>query len=137
LTTLADVNALFGNYERHLIDAIDLLEQAIPLDPKFTLAYCASAKANAALCFRYDSNLARRASGDEAVKEALRLQPELPEVHLAYAYHLYGVYRKYDRARVELAMSRRGLPNDVEAIVGAAWIDRRQGKWGEAIRGFK
>jgi hypothetical protein len=52
---------------------------------------------------------------------------ELPEVHLAYAYHLYGVYRDYEQARVELAIARRGLPNDVEAIVGAAWIDRRQG----------
>ena len=136
LITFADVNALFGYYERHLIDAIALLEQAIRLDPKFTLAYCASAKANATLCFRYDSTLARRASSDEAVKQALRLQPGLPEVHLAYAYHLYGVYRDYEQARVELAIARRGLPNDVEAIVGAAWIDRRQGKWEEAIRGF-
>jgi serine/threonine protein kinase/Tfp pilus assembly protein PilF len=137
LITFADVNALFGNYETHLINAIALLEQAIRLDPQFTLAYCASAKANAALCFRYDSTLARRASGDKAVKQALRLQPELPEVHLAYAYHLYGVYRDYEQARVELAIARRGLPNDVEAIVAAAWIDRRQGKWEEAIRGFK
>jgi serine/threonine protein kinase/Flp pilus assembly protein TadD len=134
--TYADVNALFGYYDRHLIDAIALLEQAIRLDPKFTLAYCASAKANAALCFRYDSTLARRAFGDEAVKQALRLQPELPEVHLAYAYHLYGVYRDYEQARVQIAIARRGLPNDVEAIVAAAWLDRRQGRWEEAIRGF-
>jgi serine/threonine protein kinase/Tfp pilus assembly protein PilF len=136
LIAFADVNALFGYYERDLIDAIALLEQAIGLDPKFTLAYCACAKANAALCFRYDSTLARRALGDEAVKQALRLQPELPEVHLAYAYHLYGVYRDYQQARVQLAIARRGLPNDVEAIVAAAWIDRRQGNWEEAIQGF-
>jgi serine/threonine protein kinase/tetratricopeptide (TPR) repeat protein len=136
LITYADVNALFGYYDRHLIDAIALLEQAIRLDPKFTLAYCASAKANAALCFRYDSTSARRALGDEAVEQALRLQPEFPEVHLAYAFHLYGVYRDYEQARVQLAIARRGLPNDVEAIVAAAWLDRRQGKWEEAIQGF-
>ncbi len=136
LIAYADVNALFGHYERHLTDAIALLEQAIRLDPLFTLAYCACAQANAALCFRYDSTSARRALGDEAVKQALRLQPELPEVHLAYAYHLYGVYRDYEQAREQLAIARRGLPNNVGAIVAAAWIDRRQGKWEEAIQRF-
>lgn len=30
------------------------------------------------------------------MNNALHLQPELPEVHLAYAYHLYGVYRDYE-----------------------------------------
>ena len=137
LIAYSAVTALFGHYENHLIDAIALLEEAIRLDPKFTLAYCACAEANASLCFRYDWTLARRASADEAVKQALRLQPELPEVHLAYARHLYGVDRDYEKAKGELAIARRGLPNDVRVILAGAWIDRRQGRWEEAIRGFR
>jgi hypothetical protein len=80
LIAYADVNAVFGHYERHLTDAIVLLQQAIRLDPLFTLAYCACAEANASLCFRYEWTSARRALADEALKKALRLQPELPEV---------------------------------------------------------
>jgi transcription termination factor Rho len=136
LIAYSAVNAIFGCYENHLIDAIALLEEAIRLDPLFTLAYCACAEANASLCFRYEWTSARRAFGDEAVRHALRLQPELPEVHLAYARHLYGVDRDYERAKGELSIARRGLPNDVRVILAAAWIDRRQGRWDEAIRGF-
>jgi tetratricopeptide (TPR) repeat protein len=47
-----------------------------------------------------------------------------------------GVDRDYERAKGELAIARRGLPNDVKVILAAAWIDRRQGRWEEAIRGF-
>jgi hypothetical protein len=35
----------------------------------------------------------------------MRLQPDLPEVHLAYAIQLYS-YRDYERARVQLAIGR-------------------------------
>jgi cytochrome c-type biogenesis protein CcmH/NrfG len=73
---------------------------------------------------------------DAALNSALRLQPDLPEVHLAYAYHLYGVYRDYERARVQLALARRGLPNDSTAIALAAYMDRRQGNFEKAIHEF-
>ena len=52
----------------------------------------------------------------EAMNNALRLQPDLPEVHLTYAYHLYDAYRDYKRARVQLAIALRGLPNNSDAM---------------------
>jgi len=70
------------------------------------------------------------------MNSALRLQPDLPEVHLAYAYYLYWVYRDYERARVQLAMARRGLPNNAAALVLAAFMDRRQGNFEKAIQEF-
>src|SRR6202047_667608 len=88
------------NVEKPLVDAIGFVEQAVRLDPKFTLAYCASAEAHDNLYFLYDPTLEQRALGDAAVNSALALQPDLPEVHLAYAHHLYLVYRDYERARV-------------------------------------
>jgi serine/threonine protein kinase/tetratricopeptide (TPR) repeat protein len=128
---------LSGNVTKPLGEAILLLEQAIRLDPKFTLAYCASATANALLYHFADRTPERRASADAAMNSALHLQPDLPEVHLTYAYHLFQVYRDYERARVQLAMARRGLPNDSGAIALAACMDRRQGKWERAIENFK
>ena len=71
---------------------------------------------------------------EAAINNAMRLQPDLPEVHLAYATHLYQVYRDYDRARSELAIARRGLPNDTEAAALEAYMDRRQGRFEKAIQ---
>ena len=125
---------IIGNIAKPLGEAIPLLEGSVRLDPKFTLAYCASAQANAQLYHFGDRTPARRTSADAAINSALRLEPDLPEVHLAYAYYLYWVYRDYERARVQLAMARRGLPNNVAALALAAFMDRRQGDFEKAIQ---
>ena len=131
------VSMYLGNVEKQLADAIVFLEEAVRLDPKFTLAYCASGFAHDALYFLYNPTPEERALADGAVNSALSLQPDLAEVHLAYANHLYLVYRDYERARVQLAIARRDLPNDAEAIALGARIDRRQGQFEKAIREFK
>jgi serine/threonine protein kinase/Tfp pilus assembly protein PilF len=127
---------IIENVARPLREAIPLLEEAVRLDPKFTLAYCASAKANALIYHIAERSPERRALADAAMDKVLRLQPDLPEVHLTYAYYLYWVYRDYERARVQLAMARRALPNDAGAMALAAYMDRRQGDWDKAIEDF-
>ena len=125
-----------GNYEKPLLDSINLLEQAVGFDPKFTLAYCASAKAHDRLYNGYDMSLTRRALGDAAVEHALHLQPDLPEVHLANAFHLYYGFRDYERARVQLAIATHGLPNSSEALILEAYMSRRQGNYEKAVDEF-
>jgi serine/threonine protein kinase len=136
LITYAEVNALVGNYEKLLTDAIALLKQGILLDSKFALAYCASTQAHDLIYSSYDPTPERRSLGDAAISQALRLQPDLPEAHLAYARHLYFTYHDHERARVQLAIARRGLPNNSEAVVLEASMDRRQGNFEKAIREF-
>jgi hypothetical protein len=71
------------------LNAIALLEQATRLDSNFALAYCQIAKANDWLYdLTFDDRPTRRIHGDAAVNEALRLKPNLPETHLAAAFHL-------------------------------------------------
>jgi TolB-like protein len=123
-----------GNYEKPLLEAINFLEQAVRLDPKFTLAYCAAAFAHDELYNSYDPTPTRRSLGDAAINNALRLQPDLPQVHLRYAYHLYRCYRDYERARVHLAIARHSMPNNSEAMAIAAYMDRRQGDFQKAIQ---
>jgi len=48
--------------------------------------------------------------------------------------HLYWGYFDYDRARAELAIARRTLPNNPQVYEVSAWIDRRQGRWSDAVR---
>jgi serine/threonine protein kinase/predicted Zn-dependent protease len=130
----AKVSYTVATTEKPLRDAVSFLEQAIRLDPKFTLAFCASAEAHDLLYPLIDFKPEQRALGDAAVNSALGLQPDMPEVHLAYAYHLYRGYHDYERARTQLAIARRGLPNDSEAIALEAIMDRRQGNFDKAIQ---
>lgn len=84
----------------------------------------------------FDSTPDRRALADAAVNTALNLRSDLPEVHLAYAFHLYSAYCDYERARVQLAIGRRSLASNTEAILLEAYMDRRQGKFEKAIHEF-
>ena len=116
-----------------LHQAIKLLNQAIRIDPSFTLAYCAATFASDVLYCIFDPAPERRLFGDQAVEAALRLQPQLPEAHLNYARHLYICYRDYERARVELEIARAGLPNNPDVLYLQAAIERREGRFENAI----
>jgi TolB-like protein/Tfp pilus assembly protein PilF len=133
----ATPSLFIGNFEMSLHEAIDLLHRAVQLDPRFTRAYCEAAEAQDLIYTGYDPVPTRRALGDKAIEDALHLQPDLPEVHLTYAYHLYDAYRDYERARVQLAIARRGLPNSSKAMALEAYMDRREGKLEKATQELK
>jgi len=102
---------LWSSEEETYSNAISLLEEATLKDPQFALAYCLVAKAHDALYNdRVDRTPNRRALGDAAVNEALRLRPDLSEVHLAMARHLYICYRDFTRARVQIAIAAQTCP---------------------------
>jgi serine/threonine protein kinase len=122
--------------EKKLRDAIGFLEQAVQIDPKFAFAYCASTEAQDLLYLNYDRTLQRRSLADAAIASAQRLQPDLPEVHLANARHLYDAHRDYEHARAELVIARRGLTNNAEAILLEGYMDQRQGDVQTAIQRF-
>jgi TolB-like protein/Tfp pilus assembly protein PilF len=128
--------AVGAGLEGPIRDAVSFLEQAVRLDPKFTLAYCAAAHAHGLLYRFHDPTPERRALADAAIDQAIRLQPDLAEVHLAYASHLYLIYRDYKRARVQLAIVERDLANNVDVFLLEARIDRREGAFEKAIREF-
>ena len=75
----------FQRAHRETVARCDQFSRAVRLDPKFTLAYCASAEAQDLLYSWYDPTPERRASADAAINTELTLQIDLPEVHLAYA----------------------------------------------------
>src|SRR5205823_7500546 len=56
---------------------------------------------------------------------------------LALASHYYRCFLDYARARSEIAIARRTLPNDATVFELLAYIDRRQGRWEECVRNFE
>jgi serine/threonine protein kinase/Tfp pilus assembly protein PilF len=128
--------ALGSGVEKPLLSAIGFLEEAVRLDPKFTLAYCALAEAHSRFYRLHEPTPERRALADAAIEQAMHLEPNLPEVHLAYAIVLSNGYRNYERARLQLAIAGRDLVNNVEVFLLEALIDRRQGNFEKAIQEF-
>jgi serine/threonine protein kinase/tetratricopeptide (TPR) repeat protein len=129
---------LLTHEKRNYSKAISLLEDATQKDRKFALAYCMVTKAHDYLYFdRVDHTPERRALGDVAVNEALRIRPDLAEVHLAVASHLYTCYRDFERARVQIAIAAQDLPNNRELLELTAVIDRVQGRWEKSTAGLE
>jgi serine/threonine protein kinase/Flp pilus assembly protein TadD len=117
---------------------VNLLQEATQKDPKFALAYCLIAKAHDFLYFdKLDHTPERRALGDAAVNEALRLRSDLAEVHLAVALHLYTCYRDFERARVQIAIAAQSLFNSPDVLELTALIDQVQGRWEQATAGLE
>ena len=129
---------LLSHEQKNLSKAINLLEDATQKDGKFALAYCMIANAHDYLYFdRVDHTPERRALGDAAVNEALRLRPDLAEVHLAAAFHLYSCYRDFERARVQIAIAAQALSNNSDLLQLTALIDQVQGRWEKATAGLE
>ena len=124
--------------EASFIEAASLLDQAIARDPEFFLAYCQLARTHDALYFSgKDHTPARLALADAAIAAAARLRPKSGELHLLLAEHFYRGYLDYDRARAELALAQRTLPNNEQIFYWMALIDRRQGRWNESVLNFE
>jgi TolB-like protein/Flp pilus assembly protein TadD len=121
-----------------MLQVIDLLNQAVARDPSFLQAYCKLAAAHDQLYFfGLDHTPARLALAEAAVEKAFRIRPNAGEAHLARAYHLYNGYLDYDGALAELEVARRSLPNDARIFAVMGYIQRRQGRWEEAIRSLE
>jgi tetratricopeptide (TPR) repeat protein len=123
--------------KNNLLEVIDLLDQAVARDPAFFHAWCELAAAHEHLYRGDDHTTARLALADTALQTALRLQPDSGEAQLFLAQHYYRRYGDYDRARTELAIAQRTLPNDPRTFELAGYIDRSQGRWEESNRNLK
>jgi TolB-like protein/Flp pilus assembly protein TadD len=119
-----------------LTNAAAMLTQAVNRDPNFAAAFYHLAHAHDQLYLRFDRTAARLALAESASESLRRLRPHSGEAHLALAKHLYWAYSDYERARRELAIAERLLPNDPTPPLLSAYIDRRQGRWEDSTRNF-
>src|SRR5437773_2989274 len=114
------------------LKAEQLFEQAIKLDPNFAGAFAGLSLVESRIYHSFDPTPGRREKARRNADEALRLQPDLPEGHLALGFSYYYGDRDYERALAEFEIAKRGLPNESEAYFAIGAIQRRQGKWAES-----
>src|SRR5262249_31301827 len=75
----------------------------------------------------------RREKARTLAEQALQLQPDLPEAHLALGFSYYYGDKNYQAAIREFEIARLGLPNESEVYLAIGAIQRRQGKWAHSI----
>jgi serine/threonine protein kinase/tetratricopeptide (TPR) repeat protein len=125
---------------KSLLQAADLLNQAVTHDPTFFQAYCQLAWVHDELYhYRFDRTSERLALAEAAIEAAFRLRPDAGEAHVARAGHLYRGYLNYDGALAELASASQTLPNDARLFQLNGSIERRRpgGSQEEALRNFE
>ena len=125
------------NSKRDLLEGVRLVNEAVARDPKFFLGYCLLATLHDNLYWTgFDHTKDRLALEQAALEAAARLQPGAGELNLGRALYFYHAERDYDRARSELALAGKQLPNSAEVFYLRALIDRRQSHWDDALRNF-
>ena len=121
-----------------LPEAAQLLDEAVGRDPDFLLAWCLLSGVQGTLYQTgFDHTPGRLDLANAAVQTALHLQPDAGEAHLALAIYYYYGFRDYRRARSELAIAGRTLPNNAEVFLYTGFINRREGHWEEATRNLE
>src|SRR6266849_1412605 len=119
------------------LKAEQLFEQATKLDPNFAAAFAGLSTVESWMYHTFDPTAQRRDKARTAANEALRLQPDLPEAHLALGFSYYYGDRDYGRALAEFEIAKRGLPNEAQAYMAIGAIQRRQGRWVESTANFE
>ena len=123
----------WGGWDKSLNQKVELLEKATQRDPNFALAYCALAKTQ---CDLDNGDPKQLELAKKAADAALRVRPDLGEAHLELArYYYYANLHTgdFDRARDEVTITLRKLPNNSEALVIGARIDKRQNRWDASL----
>jgi TolB-like protein/tetratricopeptide (TPR) repeat protein len=111
----------------------DLFEQAIAIDPRFALAYSGLADAyNIGAEYRFLPRQEARARAEEAVRTALRLDPELAEAHASLG-QVEGNRFQWDAAEKEFSRALEINPNYASALQWYSILLVARGRIDEAV----
>ncbi len=124
--------------ESDLRIAIKMYEKAVELDPKFALAYAQLSRCHATMYwFYYEHTSERLEMAKTAVDRALRIDSDLPEAHLALGRYYYYGHMDYSRALEQSAIVRKSQPNNSDLLSFIGYVQRRQGRFEEALANIK
>jgi TolB-like protein/Tfp pilus assembly protein PilF/predicted Ser/Thr protein kinase len=124
--------------EEDLREAEKMLNKAVELEPDFALGH-------ATICFvhvqmywwYYDRSEQRLKAAKDAIDRALEIAPDNPTVRGYLGWYYYHCHLDYGRALEEFTFIREKQPANARIIYCIALIERRQGKWEDAVENFR
>jgi tetratricopeptide (TPR) repeat protein len=132
-----DLNSRVWTRENR-VQASDVFQEAVHLDPKFVQAWSALSQINAWLYFSQLDPIPQRAeTARSAAETATRLDPSSSETLLANAYYRYLVQRDWNGARILFEKIHEQAPSNSDALVALARVSRRQNRWNDSARFFE
>jgi tetratricopeptide (TPR) repeat protein len=84
----------------------------------------------------FDRGEERKQLAREAATRALELEPGLPEANFAMGSYHYRVMRDYAKAVSTLDAALQGKPNDSRIYAVLGYVERRRGRWEDAVEHF-
>jgi len=117
--------------------ALNFFVEALKLDSNFADAYGYAAYVHQALYwYGYDRNIKPLKIAKEYIEKGLELDSDSPVLHATRGYYYYWVNRDYTRALEDFIYARDAVPNNAEYIANIGWIERRLGRFDNAIDNF-
>jgi TolB-like protein/Tfp pilus assembly protein PilF len=126
-----NLSCAFEDFDK-LKQGEQLYARAIELDPKFALALAWYSQLESWILHTFERTPQRREKARALADQALQLQPDLPEAHLALGFSYYYGDNNYEAALKQFEIAQRGLPNEAECYLALGAIQRRLGKWQES-----
>jgi serine/threonine-protein kinase len=100
----------------------------------FAEAWARLSQAHSAVYWHYhDRSRERIDMAKRTADRSMALSPGLPEGHVALGYYYYYGFLDFDRAIQEFAAAYARQPNNSQLLAAMAYVERRQGKWDDAI----
>ena len=125
-------NYYFNNYygREQYLEAAQMYETATKLDPDFVLAYTKLVRVNTLLYnFKtWDHTPERLEKCKAALRKAIELAPDLPEVRAARGYYLEWIEKDYNQALEEYEIALKNSPNNSVLFSSMGTLFLRQGK---------
>jgi TolB-like protein/Tfp pilus assembly protein PilF len=133
LRGLSSLGNVTGDLEKSFNAAAQSFEEAVRIDPQFALAWAKLCRAHSIIYFnQFDRSEARRTAAANAMAEAIRLQPQLPEAQLAQADFQYWVQLDYKGARDIFQRLHLSWPSNADIAQDLGWVSARLGQWKES-----
>jgi non-specific serine/threonine protein kinase len=114
--------------------AIQMIEKAVKLDTTYFQAYALLVRLYG---FIHLNNLDPTdqcyQKAQDAANNALRFAEGHSDGYLAMGYFHYYLSRDYVRALEQFEKARKGQPNNSELLEAIGYVQRRQGRWNEAL----
>jgi serine/threonine protein kinase len=117
--------------------ALKMYEKAVYLDPEFAPAWAQLSRVHSRIYYQRERSDSRLQKAKEAVQNAIRLDPELPETLQAMAVFSYYCHRDLKRALEYDERALKRQPGNSELIYAIGTVQRRLGRFDEALANLK